>query len=130
LYAIVEEALANVRKHAHAREVEITLQMRSSEVRLTVQDDGDGFTLRRGAAPTVGYGLQGMRERARLLGGTLRVRSRPGHGTRVAVVVPLAAEREDLTPAFGHPSPTGEGLHTTAVPNGVPPLLAGERARG
>ncbi len=88
LYAIVEEALANVRKHAHAREVEITLQVRSGQVRLTVQDDGQGFALGSGAG-SAGYGLQGMRERARLLGGTLRVESTPGSGTMVDVHVPL-----------------------------------------
>jgi two-component system NarL family sensor kinase len=132
LYAIVEEALANVRKHAHAREVEVTLKVRSGEVRLTVQDDGQGFAAGSGAGGA-GYGLQGMRERARLLGGTLRVRSRPGHGTRVTVVVPLETEREDLTPAFGHPSPRDveRGYSPPAYRTAFPlSSSTGEGARG
>jgi two-component system NarL family sensor kinase len=90
LYAIAQEALTNVRKHAHAKEVGIALRARHGEVRLTVQDDGAGFVPGRVAGQAAGYGLQGMRERARLLGGRLRVRSRPGHGTRVTAIVPLA----------------------------------------
>ncbi len=102
LYRIVQEALANVRKHARAQEVQITWRVTPRTLRLTVRDDGQGFTppADGGAGEPfssvqgrpAGHGLQGMRERARLLGGHLRLASRPGQGTTVVVVIPLPKE--------------------------------------
>ncbi|HLW59839.1 MAG TPA: GAF domain-containing sensor histidine kinase [bacterium] len=83
---IAQEALANVRRHARAEEVRVALRRRGGRVRLTIRDDGQGFLP--GASPG-GFGIVGMRERARLLGGTLRVGSRPGRGTAVEVSVPV-----------------------------------------
>jgi two-component system NarL family sensor kinase len=91
LFRIAQEALANVRKHAHAHRVHIGLRRRGTDLSLVVRDDGRGFvvaTARRGD----GQGLIGMRERARLLGGQLQISSRPGEGTRVTVRVPLEQE--------------------------------------
>jgi two-component system NarL family sensor kinase len=85
LYRIAQEALSNVRKHARARRVEVRLRRRGGAVTLAVHDDGMG--LRAGARP--GHGLVGMRERAKLLGGRLRVQSRPGLGTTLSVRVPV-----------------------------------------
>jgi two-component system, NarL family, sensor kinase len=90
LYRIVREALANVRQHAHATEVEITLRTTPKDVALSVHDDGVGFTSE--PRDEGHYGILGMRERARLLGGRLRVTSRPGRGTTVTARVPVAAE--------------------------------------
>lgn len=95
LLRITQEALANVRKHAQAREVEITLSFFDDEVMLDVHDDGVGFDAARAAVPAVGsadggFGLRGMRERIRLLGGSMMVESAPGQGTSVTVVVPYA----------------------------------------
>jgi two-component system NarL family sensor kinase len=90
LYAIAQEALTNVRKHARARAVDLNLSRQDDTLRLVIQDDGAGFDPRATAGRAAGYGLQGMRERARMLGGTLRVRSHPGQGTRVTVTVPVA----------------------------------------
>jgi two-component system NarL family sensor kinase len=90
LYRIAQEALANVRRHAHAQDVTVDLHARAGTVRLTVRDDGQGFHPR--AAGDVRHGLVGMRERARLLGGRLRVDSRPGAGTTVRVSAPLPPE--------------------------------------
>jgi two-component system NarL family sensor kinase len=90
LYRIAQEALTNVRKHAHAHSVEIGLRRRGATVTLTVRDDGRGFSPR--ARPTTaggGHGLIGMRERARLLGGRVVVSSTPGSGTRILARVPL-----------------------------------------
>jgi two-component system NarL family sensor kinase len=93
LYRIAQEALTNVRKHAHAHSVEITLRRRGATLTLSVRDDGRGFA--RGARPTGpaidgGQGLVGMRERARLLGGRLQISSATERGTRVVARVPIA----------------------------------------
>jgi two-component system NarL family sensor kinase len=89
LYRIAQEALANIRRHAEATEVEIVLQQTPRGVRLSVHDDGHGFDPR--AVAPDRQGIVGMRERARLLGGTLRVisRRRPPPGTTVVVRVPV-----------------------------------------
>ena len=90
LYRIAQEALTNVRRHARAHTVEIGLRAAGGRVRLSVRDDGRGFAAGRVAPGR--YGILGMRERARLLGGSLRVTSRAGQGTLVSVSVPLRGE--------------------------------------
>jgi two-component system NarL family sensor kinase len=90
LYRIAQEALANVRQHANAREVWVLLRVSPDAVRLTVRDDGQGFDA---SARRAGrQGLVGMDERARRLGGRLRVHSRQQHGTTLVVTAPLAGE--------------------------------------
>ena len=96
LYRIVQEALANVLKHASATKVRVSLRADATLVLLSVADDGCGFAVaapspRTGREAASGLGLPGMAERARLLGGSLRVESRPGAGTRVVVEIPLPA---------------------------------------
>jgi two-component system NarL family sensor kinase len=87
LFRIAQEALTNVRKHAHAHKVEIALRRHGKTIVLSIRDDGAGFSVRARRAET--HGLIGMRERAKLLGGQLRVRSAPGEGTQVAARVPI-----------------------------------------
>lgn len=87
LYRIAQEALANVVQHAAARQALVHLVAVPGQVTLSVEDDGIGF--RPGQIPPERYGLLGLSERARLLGGSLRVESSPGEGTRLEVVVPL-----------------------------------------
>jgi two-component system NarL family sensor kinase len=99
LYRIATEALTNVRRHAEANEVQVTLTRSGRSARLVIADDGRGFDLRKtnkrtagastAGAGAGGYGLAGMRERAALIGGRFLVRSRPGRGTHITVVVPL-----------------------------------------
>jgi signal transduction histidine kinase len=86
LYRLAQEALNNVLKHAHASRVQVRLDVAGNPALLEVCDDGAGFepSLRDGA----GFGVRGMRERAERLGGTLRIESAPGDGTRVLVSVP------------------------------------------
>ena len=91
LYRVTQEALNNIAKHAGARGVRIRLHgLRDGRVRLSVTDDGAGLAAgardRRDA-----FGLLGMRERLRALGGTLDVRSRPGRGTTVEATLPAPA---------------------------------------
>jgi two-component system, NarL family, sensor kinase len=90
LYRIAGEALANVRRHAAASDVEVSLSGAHRRVQLTIADNGRGFVARRRHD---GFGLQGMRERASLAGGRLVVRSRPGHGTEIGVVLRLEPPR-------------------------------------
>ncbi len=87
LFRIAQEALANVRRHAHATDVAITVRARGPRVQLVVRDDGQGFDAAAGQEGR--YGVLGMRERARVLGGALRIEGRAGRGTMVRVTVPL-----------------------------------------
>ena len=89
LYRIVREALANVARHAEARQVRVRLMATPDAVRCIVEDDGRGFDPAQ--APQGHYGLIGLNERATLLGGRLRLKSTPGRGTRVEVIVPVAS---------------------------------------
>lgn len=86
LFRIAAEALTNIRRHAHARDVDVTLTQKGREIRLTIADDGTGFARR---ARGEGFGIEGMRERARLLGGRLVVRANPGGGTQVVAAIPI-----------------------------------------
>jgi len=87
LIRVASEALTNVRKHARATDVELSLAASKKEVRLEIVDNGRGFNPR---ARTTGFGLLGMRERAQTIGGRLRVASRPSRGTRVLLTLPRA----------------------------------------
>jgi signal transduction histidine kinase/ligand-binding sensor domain-containing protein len=90
-YRIVQESLGNIMKHAQATEVNVRVKRRIENVALTIEDNGRGFTPdeRSPLASRSGFGLTGMGERARLLGGELKVRSTPGKGTTVLFEVPL-----------------------------------------
>jgi two-component system nitrate/nitrite sensor histidine kinase NarX len=87
LLRIVQEALTNVRKHSQAHTVRVLLSCRpGGAYMLLVEDDGVGFDLpRRDGSPGEHIGLSIMEERARRLGGQLRIESEPGEGTRVEV---------------------------------------------
>lgn len=90
LYRVVQEALTNAARHAHAKCIEIVIRGEETAVELNVRDDGSGFdpnALVRSAARGR-LGLIGMRERIALLGGSMSLDSRPGAGTTVAVRVP------------------------------------------
>jgi len=88
-YRIVQEALTNVVRHAHATTVGILLERHGDKVVVFVEDDGIGFDPEKDEGSSLG--LVGMRERAELLGGTLTVESRPGKGTTIQVEVPDAS---------------------------------------
>lgn len=91
LFRIAQEALNNVKKHAEATQVTITVKFAEDLVEMAVQDNGKGFTLSASVeelAVAGHLGLIGMRERARLLGGNLTIRTQPRRGTRVTIVVP------------------------------------------
>ncbi len=88
LYRVVQESLTNIRRHAHAQNVTIRLSMMPDHVYLMIEDDGEGFDPSN--IPQEGrYGLIGLNERVKLLGGTLNLQSNPNSGTRVEVKIPL-----------------------------------------
>lgn len=90
VYRIIEEALANVARHARARRVWIRLQRRGGWLRCSIRDDGAGFDAAAPAAGSgAGLGLLGIRERLEALGGRFDIRTRPGQGTELIVGIPF-----------------------------------------
>jgi len=87
LYRLVQEALTNVVKHAHARNVSVVVLRRGRRVTAVIEDDGEGFDPLR--AESDGIGLIGMRERVELLDGRITIESSVESGTTLAVEVPL-----------------------------------------
>lgn len=94
LLRIVQEALSNAARHAHATRLGVTLSFLGDEVILDIRDDGRGFDP--DALPertrTGGFGLDGMRARAERIAGTLTIEAEPGHGTAVSARVPLVRD--------------------------------------
>ena len=92
IYRIVQEALQNVRKHAHASKVRVRAEFTDEGVAITVRDDGVGFIVPPNLtdlASRGNFGLMGIEERAQLFGGKLKIHSKPGHGTELKVTLPL-----------------------------------------
>ncbi len=93
LLRVVQEALSNVRKHAHARRVNISLGVWNRQLQLEVCDDGVGFDAE--DVPEFSrHGLQGMRERAELIGADFQIVSQSGKGTCIRVQVPVRMEEK------------------------------------
>ena len=88
VYRLVQEALTNVVKHAHATHVEVSEIEPEGEIRIVVYDAAEGFE---SATAAAGRGLTGMRERIEIFGGKIEVSSTPGSGTEIAASVPLGA---------------------------------------
>lgn len=91
LFRLLQEALTNILRHAHARQVEVTLTGADDHLWLRVRDDGQGMHQRERQG-TGSLGLMGMRERVRQLEGEFAIESTPGAGTTVVVRVPLGRE--------------------------------------
>jgi signal transduction histidine kinase len=86
VFRIVQEAIANVLRHAVAERVSIVATRRDGRISLVIEDDGQGFVI---DAPVEGMGLAGMRERVSLLDGSIDIDSTVGLGTTIAVEIPL-----------------------------------------
>jgi signal transduction histidine kinase len=100
LFRMAQEALANVRKHARASRVALTLSYMGGCVALDARDDGIGFdpcqvSTEARDRTSGGFGLKGMRERVEQAGGSLSVESAPGEGSTLAVELPMAAAPKD-----------------------------------
>ncbi|KAA3647867.1 MAG: GAF domain-containing protein [Chloroflexi bacterium] len=87
LYRIAQEALNNALEHAQANSIQMVLKIKPDRVMLIVADDGVGFEME--TVPETSYGLIGLNERTKLLGGTLDIQTTPGEGTRLEVNLPL-----------------------------------------
>ena len=109
VFRVVQEALANVERHARAETVLVACTVSATELTIEVEDDGVGFDpeeMRQPRESGQGLGLLGMRERLGLLGGTCSVESQPGTGTRVLIKLPLARQTVETH------GPTIEGVRT------------------
>lgn len=91
VFRIVQEALANVAKHASATEVAVVIDGPPGDITLSVRDNGTGFVTGTPRKPH-SLGLMGLHERAQLLGGSVSIDSAPGQGTRIGVTIPLPEE--------------------------------------
>ena len=98
LMRALQEALANVLKHARAKQVNVTLSYMVDQVALDIQDDGCGFDpVNPPHSPdrvSAGYGLQAMNERVAQLGGEVIIESAPKVGTTVAIQIPMEVSLE------------------------------------
>jgi len=113
VYRLVQEALNNCARHAQASAVEVSVRSEAGQILVTVEDDGSGFDPQR----VRGLGLLGMEERARHLGGTFHIDSKPGRGTLLSVTLPrrdvAAREPEPATEMLWNGVPHGANSHTT-----------------
>ncbi len=95
LFRVVQEGLSNIRKHAGATQVQISISLRADESELLIKDNGIGFdpaTLAGVRDTDRGYGLYSMRERVDLLKGTMVLNTAPSKGTEIHVIIPLSDE--------------------------------------
>jgi signal transduction histidine kinase len=83
-YFVASEALANAAKHSEASRIDVSVQRRDGNLVLSVRDDGVG-----GVDPACGSGIVGLTDRVEALGGSIRVDSRPGKGTKITAELPL-----------------------------------------
>ncbi|MFO0819329.1 MAG: PAS domain-containing sensor histidine kinase [Pirellulales bacterium] len=88
VYRIAQEALQNAVRHSHASRITVSIALHEEMVRMTIVDNGEGFVP--ASVSRKRYGLVGIRERARLLGGTAIIESAPGQGTQIIVDLPTA----------------------------------------
>ncbi|WP_181062810.1 sensor histidine kinase [Pseudoclavibacter sp. RFBG4] len=91
LLRCAQEALSNARRHAHATNVHLSVELGAANVVLNVTDDGRGFELE---AEPAGFGLDSLRDRANAIGGGVDISSAPGRGTIVTVTIPARASAE------------------------------------
>ena len=91
IFRILQEALNNVKKHAHATEVKVVAKFSNDQISLTVQDNGRGFEVPEAMtdlASSGSFGMMGLQERARLFGGSVTVHSEPHQGTTIHLAMP------------------------------------------
>ncbi len=98
-FRILQESLNNVKKHAEANHVIIHLSIGAEKLMMGIYDDGKGFDIDnlriKDDDTTSGFGLDSMKERIELLGGTFKIQSTFGQGTRLNITIPLSSEKEE-----------------------------------
>jgi PAS domain S-box-containing protein len=92
LFRVLQEAIHNTSKHGHADQIKVNLSSSSNELELTISDNGKGFDPNEAALKGKGLGLSSMRERVRLVNGTISIESKPLGGTTIHVRVPLGPD--------------------------------------
>ena len=94
VYRMVQEALNNAQRHAHAKNVNVELKQSAKAISVKIEDDGSGFDPKR----TRGMGLLGMEERVKRLGGTITIESRPGTRTIIRAELPVTSDAHPGAP--------------------------------
>jgi PAS domain S-box-containing protein len=94
VYRICQEALTNAARHSQAKKVRLSLVQIEDRIRIEVRDWGVGFDTK--AAERGRFGLEGIRQRARILGGKCKINSKPGEGSRIRVELPMLECEEDV----------------------------------
>ncbi len=100
VFAIIDEAVTNARKHADNSSIYVTAERRSNALVATIRDDGPGFDVDQvldSYEKRSSLGLRNMRDRAMLINGDLRIDSAPGRGTRITLIVPLPARAPEAS---------------------------------
>lgn len=98
-YRVVQEAVNNIIKHSEATQAQVRVELQGASIHLTIQDNGKGFVLDgAGAAESQrrGFGLTGISERARILGGSCVIKSAPGKGAEISIQIDLESKRREL----------------------------------
>jgi len=90
VYRIIQEAVNNIVKHSCATEATVVIKKRENVIMLSIRDNGRGYDAEKWSPDShdVGYGLSGMAERVRILGGTMTINSQPEHGTSLNIDIP------------------------------------------
>ena len=117
IFTIVQEAVNNARKHARARNIWARVEMANSMLTAIVQDDGVGFDLALTQSTyNIGksYGLSNMQERAALIGGSIRLESAPGQGTRIMLYIPITDKVFEGAAADDNPTQYGSAAMATS----------------
>ncbi len=120
VYRIVQEALHNALRHAHADEAVVKMEWLEDRLRLTIRDNGSGFDPEQASKPA-SLGLLSMRERAAAIGATLEIASRPGAGTAVILERPLAGEIVPDSLGGTEAVPDGAATPELPAPGGAAP---------
>lgn len=94
IYRVVQECVNNIIKHAQATAARVEIRRESHAIYITVEDNGRGFVLQGDRSGRRGFGLTGISERVRMLGGTHKVHSAIGQGTTVSIKVGLRDESD------------------------------------
>ncbi|MFL6390290.1 MAG: ATP-binding protein [Terriglobales bacterium] len=102
IYRVVQEALHNVAKHAQAKNVTVQVERADQLVQVVVEDDGVGIQSRSSNSRDHSFGLAGIKERIAMLGGTSRVISTKGEGTRIEISVPAGDETQVVDRQLAH----------------------------
>ena len=98
VYRIVQEAINNIIKHSAATEAAVVIKKRTNIISLSIRDNGKGFDANSVSAPApnaLGFGLGGIAERVRILGGTLTIDSHPGSGTNLTIEIPIPIRKHE-----------------------------------